>query len=141
MCVKLWVACLLLHLYIMPLPLQVGSNIGVHSLHVAASGFPVVAVEGFPPTAARISCSKLMNGFESLVVVPSAVGAVEGDLCFDTYVVNVGGTNAMANHTGCLDIARSHVRPLDSILDNIETQMGRVIGPPALVKIDVEGEM
>ena len=45
---------------------QVGSNIGVHSLHVAAAGYPTISIEGFRPTAARTFCSKLLNRFEHM---------------------------------------------------------------------------
>lgn len=58
--------------------LDVGSNIGVHSLAVAAAGFPAIAIEATPATAERLRCSALLNGFSSLVVVNAAVGNTPG---------------------------------------------------------------
>lgn len=58
--------------------LDVGSNIGVHSLAVAAAGFPVIAIEATPATAERLRCSALLNHFSSLVVVNAAVGNAPG---------------------------------------------------------------
>lgn len=58
--------------------LDVGSNIGVHSLAVSAAGFPAVAIEATPATAERVRCSAAINRFDSLVVVNAAVGNTPG---------------------------------------------------------------
>ena len=62
--------------------LDVGSNIGVHSLAVSAAGFPAIAIEATPATAERLRCSAVFNHFSSLVVVNAAVGNAPGSkLC------------------------------------------------------------
>lgn len=143
---------------------QVGSNIGVHSLHVAATGYPTISIEGFRPTAARTFCSKLLNRFEHMygelgnpelahfsgqtthpvrrltpTVVSSAVGEAEGSICFDSNADNMGGTNAMSKKTDCPDVSMNRVKRLDAIIDDAEAAIGRPIGAPTVAKIDIEG--
>lgn len=41
---------------------------------------------------------------------------------------------------GCPEIAKSRVQTLDTILDGFQADVGRDVGTPTLVKMDVEGE-
>jgi FkbM family methyltransferase len=123
--------------------LDVGANIGVHALAVAAAGFPTVAVEGSPPTAARLRCSKLMNSFEHLVVVHAAIAAQEGPVCFAERDVNNAGMNWL--DAGKSDAAAAAACPATHAAPGLPMAVlaARQLGPsapgPTLIKVDIEG--
>lgn len=124
--------------------MDVGANIGVHTLYVAAEGYGVVAVEGFPATGGHLSCSKILNRFDHVYVIPRAVSRTERTLCFSNSVANVGGNLAMASvQAACGEAFRARALPLDRLLraaeDAQQLKSQRILGPPALLKVDVEG--
>lgn len=120
---------------------DIGANIGVHTLHVAATGYPVVAIEGFPPTGAHLACNKKINNFDHLYVIPEAISSKEQDLCFSVPLFNnIGASNAAKDYTECNPAFLSHARPLDSMLYDVEKNIPvQKLGPPAIMKIDIEG--
>ena len=120
--------------------LDVGANIGVHSTAVSAAGFPVLAVEGFPSSAARLACSKLLNKWEGLVVVNEAVAPTTSRVCFAVRSEENQGMNwldgSSANIGKCPFSAVVQARGLSDI---IEHHQPHTLVPPAIVKVDIEG--
>jgi FkbM family methyltransferase len=122
--------------------LDVGANIGLHALHSAALGFPTLALEMMLGSAARLSCSKLVNRFEHLAVRRIGVGATRIHACAENPTEgNVGGTKLFIPMSDeCVGSLTSvEVLPLDNILDDFYASLGRRLPPPALMKIDCEG--
>jgi FkbM family methyltransferase len=122
--------------------LDVGANIGLHALHIAALGFPTLALEMMLGSAARLSCSKLVNRFEHLAVRRIGVGAKHIHACAHNPTEgNVAGTQLwVPNSDECVGSATSvEVKPLDDILDDFDASLGYGLPPPALMKIDCEG--
>lgn len=138
-----WVSSLLLHTRLSnDAPwaawlLDVGSNIGVHTLHSAASGAHVIAFEANPATAVRIRCSVARNGFGARVHV------------FNAAVQDHGGPN-----TRCINSPRDYnegmafvtsdcaadVAPVPThTLDDFFAALPRSLPAPAVFKLDVEG--
>ena len=77
--------------------LDIGANVGVHAVAVAAEGFPVVAVEASPATAERLRCSAALNRFSHLFVVNAAVDSVSGlPLCMTVPAASNFGMNRAA---------------------------------------------
>lgn len=79
-------------------------------------------------------------------VISSAVGASAGEVCFSVDsehpgVVNMGGNKGWGSALGgCPEIAKSRVQTLDTILDGVQAGVGRDVGAPTVVKMDIEGE-
>lgn len=53
----------------MPWFLDIGSNLGVHTVAVARAGFPVVAIDANPTAVARLRCSLALNALSSQVTL------------------------------------------------------------------------
>lgn len=73
--------------------LDVGANIGLHSLAAASAGFPVFALEAQQATSSRLACSKQINNFPHLALRRVALGPTRGVLCMsnEKFSSNVGG--------------------------------------------------
>lgn len=120
--------------------LDVGANIGVHSAALAAAGVPVLAVEGYPTSAARLACTKALNKWDHLVVVPEAVAAAPGTVCFAVRSEENQGMNWLDGEAppagGCPAESLVQARGLS---DMLELYAPHTLVPPAVVKVDIEG--
>ena len=118
--------------------LDVGANIGVHALAVAAAGFGVVAVEGMPSTAARLQCSKLLNGFEHLYIAAQAAGPEErAHACMhrpNNHNMGAVQVGAGEDAAGCVADYATSMTTLDALMARLGLEVA-----PAVVKIDAEG--
>ena len=120
--------------------LDVGANIGVHSAAVASAGVPVLSVEGYPTSAARVACTKALNKWDHMLVVPEAVTAAPGKVCFAVRDEQNQGMN-------WLDGSAAHLENCPAALlvqgrglsDMIELYAPRTLVPPTVVKVDIEG--
>jgi len=95
---------------------DIGSHSGFHTIvgarAVGAAGL-VVAIEPDPDNAAEVECQAALNGFDHITVVRKAVSA---DLSEPSLLVNG-----------------------DAVTPTTIDQLAHEFGPPALIKIDVEG--
>ena len=120
--------------------LDVGANVGVHAAAMAAVGVPVLAVEGYPGSAARLACTKSLNRWDHLVVVPEAIASQPGRVCFavrgeDNQGMNwLDGSGAGADACPVGDAATAR-----GLSDMLEAHAPRSLVPPAIVKVDIEG--
>ena len=125
--------------------MDIGANIGLHSLSAAAAGFPVLSDEAAHSTYTRLACSAATNGFAHMRAVRAAVGASHGgSVCIaSAHSGNVGGEavrNGGAEASSC-PLAREAVRQIlsaDAVLE-LEAELGRELPPPTVLKIDCEG--
>lgn len=94
--------------------LDVGAMVGVHSLGVAAAGFPVVAVEAMPTTADLLRCSKAANSFSHLRVLHVAASNESGIvMCMEA------GTHHGIDHVSpSSDACDEHMRVMSIRLDD-----------------------
>ncbi len=109
--------------------LDLGAHIGTFSLYAAALGYPVTAVEASPRNAALLAESARRNGFANLRLVNQAVSDRAETLKF----IQAGPYGMRANphlHDPTIEVPANTV---PAILD------GGTAGPPAFVKLDVEG--
>jgi len=130
--------------------LDVGANVGIHALAVAAAGFPVVAIEAMPPTAARLACSQALNDFQHMHVVRAAAGAEhDKQVCMHFGVSGDWGSITASQDTqGCAPESVVATIRLDRLLDSkfwtgVSHDSDLTISPlvigPTVMKMDVEG--
>jgi len=119
-----------------PWLLDVGSNIGVHSLAAAAANFAVLAIEATPGTAARLRCSAARNNFFHLAVINAAVSDANAPshLCVSEWVGNMGG-----NHLGPGTCPDGNKRVPTLQLDKLFAALPTELRAPTVLKMDVEG--
>ena len=102
--------------------------------------WPVLAVEGYPGSAARLACTKSLNRWDHLVVVPEAIASQPGRVCFavrgeDNQGMNwLDGSGAGADACPVGDAATAR-----GLSDMLEAHAPRSLVPPAIVKVDIEG--
>jgi FkbM family methyltransferase len=108
--------------------LDVGANVGVYSLLAATAGADVLAVEAYPPTAAKLGRNVRLNDFaERIEMIGAAVGEASGEVRFTT---DQGPMNHIVSDRENSQTCTVPVRRLDDIV------AGR---PVRFMKIDVEG--
>ena len=122
--------------YEKPWLLDVGSNIGVHSLAAAAANFAVIAIEATPGTAARLRCSAAHNNFSHLAVINAAVADTNApsQLCVSEWAGNMGGNQLKPG--ACPD-GNKRVPTLQ--LDKLFAALPPDLRAPTVLKMDVEG--
>lgn len=119
--------------------LDVGANIGVHTGAVATAGFPVLAVEGFPTTAARLACSRLVNRWVEVTVAPFAIASSTRQVCFAVRHKNNQGMNWLnADANALTDCPAGYLVQARTLSDIVEAYAPSDISP-AVVKLDIEG--
>ena len=111
------------------LVLDLGAHVGSFSLAAAAAGCRVVAVEASPANVALLRASAARNGFADLHVVHAAAADAPGTLEFCVR----GPWGHVA--TEAVDLPTTPVPAVT--VDELLAELG--LGPPAFVKIDIEG--
>ena len=124
-----------------PWLLDIGASLGMHTLSAAKAGFPVIAIESFAKSAARLRCSLGLNGVTSTVLLNVGAGyPTNGDkLCVKAH----DDTNAAKNYvTLCsapdITVASPRV-PMVTIDDLHFSLLSSRLPPPAVVKLNLEG--
>jgi FkbM family methyltransferase len=110
---------------------DVGANVGLFTLAIAAAHGPAVkilAIEPHPVARGRLERNLAANGFSHVTVAPVACGVEDGELRFATDQVNLGASRV---HVAGDVVVK--VRPLLAVVEE-----ARLVGIDAL-KIDVEG--
>ena len=115
------------------------------SLSVAAAGFGVASFEAFPPTAARLQCSRMLNNFWNMEVIHTALGQRSGArVCLSNneegVFANFGGIGAKETVLGageCRSKATEAVVSLTKLDDYFDGRWAGRPGP-AVVKVDCE---
>jgi FkbM family methyltransferase len=114
--------------------LDVGGNIGVHTLEAAQAVGPggrVVAIEPMPHHAQRIRDDAALNGFRHVDVVQAAVGSAPGEVSIG--LPAEGANEGMYCIGGQQDAVTVPMRTIDEI---VQTQgLARV----DVIKMDIEG--
>jgi FkbM family methyltransferase len=114
--------------------LDVGANIGVHTLGCAASFARVVAVEPYPPVFQRLEDTLRVNGIDNVRVCRTALADTTGKVRFKAPVKSNLGTGSIVNAAPgeTDDLLEVPVITGDQLMED-ETL------PLAAVKIDTEG--
>jgi FkbM family methyltransferase len=110
---------------------DVGANVGLYSLAMAAAHGPsvrILAIEPHPIARRRLEFNLAANGFTHVAVASVACGAGEGELRLRTDTVNLG-----ASRIGVGGDVAVRVRPLLAVVE--EAGLERIDA----LKIDVEG--
>lgn len=117
--------------------LEIGANIGTHTLYLALSGRfdTIVAIEPDPRNLALLRRNLAANGFDGIArVMTCAAGEEEGELTLHRIDGNYGNSSFLhARPTG--DGVIVPVRPVDAILRDAEVDQSEV----SLVWMDIEG--
>lgn len=116
---------------------DIGANIGIYSLFVAAScgdSARIVAFEPHPRTFAKLQYNCAANRFESITCINSGIGPQDGEatLFFDGGG-NIGGASMLREAAGKEVSSRVSIGRLDSHLHRLG--LSRI----DLLKIDIEG--
>lgn len=120
--------------------LDVGANIGVHSAAVASAGVPVLSVEGYPTSAARVACTKALNKWDHMLIVPEAVTAAPGKVCFAVRDEQNQGMNWLDSSAAQLENCPAALLVQGrGLSDMIELYAPHTLVPPTVVKVDIEG--
>lgn len=117
--------------------LEVGSNIGTHTVYLALTGRfdSIVAVEPDPRNVALLRRNLALNGLEPKVqVVPCAAGEEEGELSLYRVEGNWGNGSLVASRASA-DAVKVPVRPVDAILQDVDVASEAI----SLVWMDIEG--
>ena len=120
---------------------DVGANVGIHSLAAAAVGAEVIAFEPDPHNQALIAASVCLNGFEPLVrlyPVGLGVGAAR-DCRLLKPLANIGDGQTDCDSGRCPTGSRSPVdgfQCTDFTVDEMSRYLPR---QAAMMKLDVEG--
>ena len=116
-----------------PWMLDVGANIGVFSVPAAAAGFPVLAIEATPGTAARLRCSAARNNASHFNIINAAVVDPTGPshVCVEVR----GGAENLGANTMTTNCAAGQERVPTMLLDQLP--MG--LTAPTVFKLDIEG--
>lgn len=112
--------------------LDIGANIGLHSLNLASKGFPVHAFEPAPANFNFLKCSKVINQFDNLVLNNFGLSSKDAELCIRISSFNRGG--AQLNTDKCPDAEKVVIKKLDDYFDTVLN--GR---SPYMIKMDIEG--
>jgi len=113
--------------------LDIGANVGHHSLFVCALVQEVHAFEPFPEFVKQIEARKVQNQVENIYVHGIALGELDETICYNPPDSCNLGTGNFLHTRGGVDQIMLPVRNGDSFLDENE------IGDVGFVKIDVEG--
>lgn len=120
--------------------LDVGANIGVHTGAVATAGFPVLAVEGFPTTAARLTCSRLVNHWSGVTIAPEAIASSARKVCFAVRHKDNQGMNWLdASSDSLSHCPAGRLVQARTLSDIVEAYAPANVISPAVVKLDIEG--
>lgn len=105
--------------------LDVGANIGIHSLAVASHGIKVIAIEGNKENAVKLRLSKAINKFNEMTIINRIVLDKPGLACIKTRPENMGGISVKYD---C------------EIYSNVTT-IDMILGwhAPYIMKMDIEG--
>ncbi|MGV8996749.1 MAG: FkbM family methyltransferase [Parvibaculaceae bacterium] len=112
--------------------LDVGANVGVHTLAIASRIAEIVAVEPFPPVADRLEATLKTNHIKNVTVARFALSHESGTVSFlapDSGNLGVGRVVAGDTTPGMLQVTQTTG---DELLRQNDLPLG-------LVKIDVEG--
>lgn len=116
---------------------DVGANIGVYSLFVAAKTAgqaQIVSLEPHPRTYGKLVINAGLNGFSDICAVNLAAGPQEDSVSmFTDGGGNIGGASLLAEASGGEISTNVAIRPLSDILH--ESGVGKI----DLLKADVEG--
>jgi FkbM family methyltransferase len=118
--------------------LDIGSNVGAYSIHVAKNAGPsarVVAVDPNEIVLKRLAFNAQANGLENICILRCAVGDHEGEMEFALEEANMGGSSLQLDRDarGGKTIFKVPVRTLAGIV--AEAGIDRIDA----IKIDVEG--
>jgi FkbM family methyltransferase len=118
--------------------LDIGSNVGAYSIHVAKNAGPsarVVAVDPNEIVLKRLAFNAQANGLENIRILRCAVGDHEGEMEFALEEANMGGSSLQLDRDarGGKTIFKVPVRTLAGIV--AEAGIDRIDA----IKIDVEG--
>lgn len=115
--------------------LDVGANVGVHTLSNAANFAKVIAVEPYPPVADRLRRALEINRIENVSVCGAALADAEGKTVFRIPIANNLGTGRIvqegegASSEDCVEVV---LRTGDGLLADEKL-------PVSALKIDTEG--
>jgi FkbM family methyltransferase len=110
---------------------DVGANVGLFTLAIAAAHGPsvkILAIEPHPIARGRLERNLAANGFSHVTVAPVACGAEDGELRVATDHVNLG-----ASRVGEAGDVVVKVRPLQAVVEEAKLKSIDAL------KIDVEG--
>ena len=116
--------------------LDIGANIGFHSLAAAAAGFKAVAIEPLPSSVALLRKSVQANGVSHLVTIVPRVA---------TFNASLSHASPVCLHTSSINKGHTFVRPADAlnplaeaphaallrlVRHRVHRALGRVQAPP-----------
>lgn len=112
--------------------IDIGANIGLYSLIMAAEGNDVLSIEPNPKTLSRLKYNVSLNDFGSRIsILPIGIGD-EGELPLVSSG-DLGDANIRPDISGNAESITVTVRPLIDVL--VENKIERIDG----IKIDIEG--
>eukprot|EP01024_Parvocaulis_polyphysoides_P046681 TRINITY_DN4406_c0_g2_i1.p1 TRINITY_DN4406_c0_g2~~TRINITY_DN4406_c0_g2_i1.p1 ORF type:complete len:363 (-),score=29.54 TRINITY_DN4406_c0_g2_i1:221-1309(-) len=113
--------------------LDIGANIGIHSLFFASKGYQVHAFEPFPSNFHLLQCSKIANNFTNLKVNNFGLSNRTFKTCMEVQPRNQG-TAQIQPKNQCSEKGLVYLKTLDDYVEqNLRNQ------EVFMVKIDVEG--
>uniref|UniRef100_E6VGI4 Methyltransferase FkbM family n=1 Tax=Rhodopseudomonas palustris (strain DX-1) TaxID=652103 RepID=E6VGI4_RHOPX len=112
---------------------DVGANIGWHTVHAASRATRVVAFEPDAYNAWLLDLNVTENGLDNVIVQQAAVGGSDGLAKLHRYKNSNRGRHSLIANGGC-----SRTVPLVSLDTALQT-LGLQGEPISLIKIDVEG--
>ncbi|TRY78144.1 hypothetical protein TCAL_09313, partial [Tigriopus californicus] len=132
-----------LNLVANPYYLDLGANIGSHSLRVAQNGFPTMSVEPSIFNYARLSRSAELSGLKDLVIVRNAVSDSRREVQLGLYMrENYGSVHVVEKTkrtpTSDNNIVKSVL--FSDILDEVANKASVDNAIDLVVKIDIEGQ-
>ena len=113
--------------------LDIGANIGLHSLNLASKGFHVHSFEPVPSTFNLLKCSKVANKFDNLIVNNFGLSSEDAILCVTFWLTNRGG-NKLNTLDECPEADKVVIKKLDDYVDTVLNGES-----PYMMKVDVEG--
>jgi FkbM family methyltransferase len=116
--------------------LDIGANVGHHTLYVARRGVRVIAIEPWDWARARLSEKVARNRLTNIQLIADALGARDEERPFFAPTsgnTGTGSLHASANAGRNRPSGRVRVRPGDAVLEELG------LHGPAILKIDVEG--
>lgn len=112
--------------------LDVGANVGVHTLALAPIVKQIVAIEPFPPVADRLEATLAVNKISNVAVERVALSDHKGIVSFLAPDSGNLGVDRVVDDTGAGDLLKLPQETGDDLLAKHSLPVG-------LVKIDVEG--
>lgn len=119
-----------------PVFLDIGANVGQHTLFMSALAKEVHAFEPYEPVRQRISEKVSRNGLTNVTIHPIGLGMQDEDRQFfrpDAFKLGIGSFMAESLKDGAVEYGKLAIRRGDDYLQD------HSIGPVGLIKIDVEG--